>query len=243
MEQVGIGGDDKVGVFITLEMLRKFDNMKVAFFRDEEVGCRGSYVADMGFFSNCRFILQCDRRGNDDFIIDASGIELSSSKFQDDVFPIISNYGYKFAHGMMTDVMALKENGVRCSVANIGCGYYNPHTAQEYVSVYDVEVCMEMCETIIKYCVGNYKHKYKKSSSKKGYTKAVSHWGWAEPYETYPSAIDSRVSIEEQRLCTDCYGDYATKDGLCKSCLSWYERDMELDTRKMNLFDNHNDIF
>ena len=39
MEQIGIGGDDKVGVFIALECLNNFDNIKAVFFRDEETGC------------------------------------------------------------------------------------------------------------------------------------------------------------------------------------------------------------
>lgn len=50
MEQTGIGGDDKVGIYIAMEALLHFDNIKVAFFRDEEVGCAGSYRADMSFF-------------------------------------------------------------------------------------------------------------------------------------------------------------------------------------------------
>ena len=36
--QVGIGGDDKVGIYVALEMLRELDVVKVAFFRDEETG-------------------------------------------------------------------------------------------------------------------------------------------------------------------------------------------------------------
>lgn len=49
MEQTGIGGDDKVGIHIALECLEKFENIKVAFFRDEEIGCAGSYDADVSF--------------------------------------------------------------------------------------------------------------------------------------------------------------------------------------------------
>lgn len=149
MTQSGIGGDDKVGVFICLKALECNDNIKAAFFRDEEVGCAGSYEADVDFFTDCRFVLQCDRRGNADFVIDASGVKLSNDLFQSDVLPIIQKYGYSFANGAMTDVMALKQSGIQCSMANMSCGYYNPHMDNEYVIVDDVFNTLDMVLDII----------------------------------------------------------------------------------------------
>lgn len=237
MEQVGIGGDDKVGIFIALECLRDFDNMKVAFFRDEEVGCHGSYGAQMDFFNDCRFVLQCDRRGNSDFITDAGGVELSSKCFQDDLLPIISSYGYKFANGMMTDVMALKENQIEVSVANISCGYYNPHMPNEYVDVFDVMSCLDMCQTIIRYCTDTYTHRYKPRYvapvtpySKYAKVSNTRHWDWGAPKE------QSSIFWEEEEIkktsvvdtyCKDCWREQATTvDGLCKTCEGWYSDNM-----------------
>lgn len=149
MTQSGIGGDDKVGVFICLQALEHNDNIKAAFFRDEEVGCGGSYMADIDFFEDCRFVLQCDRRGNSDFVINASGVKLSNDLFQSDVYPILKKYGYSFANGAMTDVMALKQSGIKCSMANMSCGYYNPHMDNEFVVVHDVFVTLDMVLDII----------------------------------------------------------------------------------------------
>ena len=75
-KQVGIGGDDKVGVFVTLEALEKFDNIKVAFFVDEEIGCVGSREADMEWFEDVGFVLQCDRKGYGDFVNSIGGTKL-----------------------------------------------------------------------------------------------------------------------------------------------------------------------
>jgi tripeptide aminopeptidase len=160
MEQTGIGGDDKVGVFITLQMLRKFDNIKVVFFRDEETGCEGSYDPYTDFFKDCSYILQCDRRGNRDFITSASGVQLSSKQFQKVVGSILNRFGYRFEHGMMTDVMALKQSGILCSMANISCGYYNPHTEQEFVNIRDVEKCMQLVDAIITEVSGKFPCQY-----------------------------------------------------------------------------------
>lgn len=238
MEQTGIGGDDKVGVYIAMECLRTFDNIKVAFFRDEEVGCAGSYSAHMPFFKDCRFVLQCDRRGHEDFIIDASGIELSSNDFQSDVLPIIEMFGYKFAKGMMTDVMALKENGIRCSVANMSCGYHNPHQANEYVCVAEVEMCLEMCKTIISRCKKVYKHKYKPKYIAQTYSytkhqkpKVAVHQKdnnniyWDDYYRSY------KKFDKDPSYCQDCWGAEATHNGLCDTCYAWYKGQQ------------HNDIF
>lgn len=149
MQQTGIGGDDKVGIFIALQCVENFENIKVAFFRDEETGCNGSYDADVKFFNDCNFILQCDRKGNRDFVTNASGIKLSGKDFQKDIKYILKQYGYGCTNGMMTDVMALKEIGIECSMANISCGYYNPHCENEYVNVLDVINCLNMVIHII----------------------------------------------------------------------------------------------
>jgi tripeptide aminopeptidase len=149
MTQTGVGGDDKVGIFIALQCLNHFDNIKLVFFRDEEVGCQGSYLAEIDFFNNVNFVLQCDRRGNSDFIVNAGSVELSSKDFQNDIITVIKKYGYSFNNGMMTDVMALKEIGLPVSAANISCGYYNPHMENEYVNIPDVMNCLDMVINII----------------------------------------------------------------------------------------------
>ena len=66
--QQGLGADDKNGIFICLELLRKYDIMKVAFFVGEETGCQGSSKVDLEFFKDCRFIIQPDRKGGHDLI-------------------------------------------------------------------------------------------------------------------------------------------------------------------------------
>lgn len=57
----GIGADDKNGIWICLKCLEDCKTVKCAFFVQEEVGCIGSRHADMSFFSDCRFVIQCDR--------------------------------------------------------------------------------------------------------------------------------------------------------------------------------------
>lgn len=228
MEQTGIGGDDKVGIFIALECLNTFDNIKVAFFIDEEVGCMGSYDADMSFFDNCTFVLQCDRKGNRDFITTASGTELSSSTFQKTIKKTLKRFGYAMTSGMMTDVMALKENGLRVSCANISCGYYNPHSDNEYVVIDDVMNCLDLVVELMSLYgdeVFPHEFKAKKYSFKTG-------WGgkWDSMYSPSthkPAYTPKDKTISECPSCslvTELIYDNYFDSHLCSECISIFAR-------------------
>lgn len=202
MKQAGIGGDDKVGIFIALESLRFFDCIKIAFFRDEETGCEGSFGADKTFFTNCNFILQCDRQGNADFITEAAGVPLASKKFKKAISHILNDYQYSFAMGLLTDVAALKQLSIGCSMANISCGYYNPHTDYEYVNIDDVEACLNMVKCIIME-IGNrdFPHTYTRPT----------RYNFFNYFKNYSLG-----------LCRDCWAPDATSTGYCKSCNQYY---------------------
>ena len=83
-------------------MLERFKNMKCVFFVGEETGCVGSGRADMDFFNDCRFVIQCDRRGNSDMVTHINGTPLCSDDFIRAVEP--EKYGYAECTGLLTDV-------------------------------------------------------------------------------------------------------------------------------------------
>lgn len=138
VEQVGIGGDDKAGVFKCIKALQDFDNIKAAFFRFEESGCLGSREADMKFFEDCNFVLQSDRRGNSDFITFTNGVKTSSVEFDKAMEPTLTKFGFKSEFGSSTDVGQLKHNGLKVSCANISSGYYAAHTSSETINLEDL---------------------------------------------------------------------------------------------------------
>ena len=152
----GIGGDDKNGILMALEALKKYDCLKVVFFKEEETGCRGSQNCMTSFFDDCRFVIQCDRKGNSDLITSIGCTDLCSEKFIQDVDP--EKWGYKEEQGMMTDVETLKEKGLSVSAVNISCGYYNPHTDEEITVKRDLEKCWKLVQHIIEDCTEVYPH-------------------------------------------------------------------------------------
>lgn len=147
--QIGTGGDDLVGVFICLNLLEFTNNIKVAFFLQEEIGCIGSNACDLDFFKNCKFIGQADRKGNADFINYSNGVKLFDEEFSTFVAPILNSFNYKECSGIATDVGALSKRNVDIACFNISCGYHNPHTSTEYCVISEVEACYNLIKDII----------------------------------------------------------------------------------------------
>lgn len=155
--QEGLGADDKNGIWIALQCLAKFDTIKIAFFVREEVGCVGSSAADLTFFTDCRFVIQPDRRGFEDLITQISWCDLCSEEFRNDIQS--EQFGYKPTEGLMTDVEALRDNGLEISCINLSCGYYEPHSDTEFTVKADLLNCLDFVAHIIEHCTKTYPHK------------------------------------------------------------------------------------
>lgn len=156
-KQCGLGADDKNGIFLALSALMEYPIIKCAFFIGEEIGCIGSSAADIGFFIDCRFCAQIDRRGSSDMVTEISGPLCSDGfiKAAD-----CESWGYRESGGMMTDVEALAEAGVSVSCINLSCGYYNPHTDCEFTHKPDLEKCWAFVCHLIEDCTAVYPFEY-----------------------------------------------------------------------------------
>ncbi len=144
VRMTGTGGDDRGGIYTCIMALTEFDDIKAAFFRFEETGCRGSYQANMDFFKDSNFILQCDRKGNSDFITKTNGIKTASEEFDNETKRIYEKFGYSSCVGISTDIGALKKQGVSVSCANISTGYIDPHSDYETINLTDLNNCYNL---------------------------------------------------------------------------------------------------
>ena len=158
MKQVGIGADDKNGIWIALEALRTLPALKVLFTVQEEIGAVGASYASVKFFDDCRFVLECDRKGNSDIITSIYHEKICSDEFLYDIKPIFKSYGYSKNNGLLTDVAELRDNNLNLSCVNISCGYYNPHTDEEYTVLKDLQNCLEMVLEICRSVTNTYLH-------------------------------------------------------------------------------------
>jgi tripeptide aminopeptidase len=166
----GIGGDDKCGVFACLTLLDELPFLKAAFFVSEETGCHGSRNADPEFFSNVGYAIQFDAPENwmitekcfgqilfdrDTEFFEKCDKVLTEGMVKEDMEYMVHPY---------TDVYALRSK-FDFSCINFSIGYYDYHSANEYVVVEDVFNGIEHGRKIISEL--GYKLYYKKSNEYK----------------------------------------------------------------------------
>ena len=151
-EQCGVGGDDKVGVAMCLWFLQELPAIKVAFFRDEESGCTGSRLADINFFDDVSFVVQCDRKGYGDVVNSIMGVRLFDDDFAESIQHLLTIYNRNITTGMMTDVWKLRTLGLEVASMNLSCGYYNPHSSKEIVHEGHVILTRDFIHDMIEEC-------------------------------------------------------------------------------------------
>ena len=136
-EQCGMGADDKVGVYFAVHMFDLFDNIKLFFPKDEEVGLIGTYKADKHFFTDCSMLVQLDRNSyKNDLITYTNGLTVCSDEFVTAAGSIMDKYMYKKNNGSCTDIGGLKKyDTVNCVAMNVSCGYINEHGDNEMISI------------------------------------------------------------------------------------------------------------
>ena len=159
----GIGGDDKCGIFICLELLKQLDKVKIGLFVSEETGCHGSSKCDVNFLQDVGYITQYDAPGNHLITEICSGVRLfeRDSEFFEKTLEVITE---SFGNEMLiqshpyTDISQLKKK-IDVSCINMSCGYYNMHSAQEFISIEDVKCAIEAGKNMVK-VLGLKKYEY-----------------------------------------------------------------------------------
>lgn len=128
----GIGGDDRCGVYMIFEVVKKF-NCSVLFCEDEEIGGVGaekflkSSISDDLTFN---YIIEFDRNGKNDAVF----YDCDNPEFED----FITKDFYKTAWGTFSDISYLAPS-LGCAAVNLSCGYYKAHTTSEYVVLQEMQ--------------------------------------------------------------------------------------------------------
>jgi hypothetical protein len=148
-QQYGTGGDDKVGIAITLMMLNQFEHFKAVFFLDEESGCTGSSQCNSQFFDDSTIVLQCDRRGSLDFVNKIGNKKLYGKSFKKIIKPLLKQHKRTEVTGGITDVGEIAGQN-KVMVANMSCGYHDPHMDNETINISEVIETFKLCESIFK---------------------------------------------------------------------------------------------
>jgi len=206
---VGVGGDDRCGIYLALFMLSKLDNAKVCLFVDEEVGCIGSGGCDLTFFENSAYVVQFDRRGNTDFITRTNGHQVSTVEFTDDMLKVASKYEYETNTGTITDVGTLRSRGLKVASCNFSCGYYNAHSADEYINIYDLFLATEIIIEFSTSARSSYPFPIQPAPEAYSYGKYTSKHGYDPFFKFTGGFLDTSSSISKLIPCVT----YGLKNG------------------------------
>lgn len=126
----GIGGDDRCGVFMIMDILKHTKHRPyILFTEDEECGGIGAKKFITRYNksnTNINFIIELDRANSNDSVY----YDLDNKDFEE----YINKYGFKTSFGTYTDICELCP-AFDCAGVNLSCGYYKAHTTSEYVNI------------------------------------------------------------------------------------------------------------
>ena len=152
MRQCGLGGDDKAGVYVCLELLERLDVLKAVFFASEEIGCVGSRSSDPDFFADVGYLIEFDSPCDDIMTVTCDGTPLfpTTGRFYEVLVQACQTFGVtKWQHHPYTDVSIIKRRHT-FPCLNLPAGYFRMHTHQEYVKPAAVWKAVQMGEHLIR---------------------------------------------------------------------------------------------
>lgn len=144
--KVGIGGDDRCGVWMIVRMVLDGYRPSILFCEDEEIGsvgagkfCKTKYLDDL---CDMRYLIELDRAHEKDAVFyDCDNKDFT--KF------ILETTEYHEEMGSFSDIVELSENSGIASV-NLSCGYYNAHKTSEYVMFEEMQNTLKVVEKLLR---------------------------------------------------------------------------------------------
>ncbi len=126
MSPEGIGGDDRCGVYMILEII-KAARCHVLFCEDEEIGCQGARAfANSKIQPEVNYIVEMDRRGANDAVF----YQCANPDFAD----FVCGFDFEIARGSFSDICAIAPR-LGVAAVNISAGYYNEHSRHEQIDL------------------------------------------------------------------------------------------------------------
>ena len=130
MSPQGIGGDDRCGVYMILQIIKEV-RCHVLFCEDEEVGGRGARAFEgSGLEVDVNYIVEMDRRGNNDAVF----YNCDNPEFTE----FVCSFGFREAAGSFSDISVVAPY-LKTAAVNISAGYYNEHRLHEVIDSFALQ--------------------------------------------------------------------------------------------------------
>lgn len=148
----GIGADDKTGIFVCLNLLKRFKKIAAVFFAGEEHGMIGARAASPEFFKNlgCMVEYDCPSRNMVSYTCGGERLFMNDGEFIQTAYPVLAKHGsVLWQNHPYTDVLTVRRR-FPISCLNLSSGYYNWHAKNEFASLPDIELALELGYDLIK---------------------------------------------------------------------------------------------
>ena len=140
MSPEGIGGDDRAGVFMILQLIKRH-KCHVLFCEDEEHGGIGARLfTQSGITPSVNYIVELDRRG----AADAVFYECANQEFAE----FVCQFGFIEDIGSFSDISVIAPS-LGIAAVNISSGYYNEHTLHEYINLSEINKNLERLDKML----------------------------------------------------------------------------------------------
>ncbi|MDR2697923.1 MAG: hypothetical protein LBB40_05555 [Holophagales bacterium] len=120
----GIGGDDRAGVWMVLQIIKEI-KCHVLFCEDEERhGAGAKKFTHSGIRPEVNYLIELDRRGSNDAVF----YSCDNQEF----IEFITSHGYEKNHGTFSDI-SLVAPYLNIAAVNLSTGFYNEHALYESI--------------------------------------------------------------------------------------------------------------
>lgn len=190
-----LGGDDRVGVYIALELMKRKVKADFLFTCEEEVGGIGAKSFARDYYSynfNHSCFIEIDRKGTN---------HIASYGYDNKELENI--IGLPVEMGSYTDIVDIcATTGI--AGYNIACGYYRQHTKYEYIVIDEVKWCLSyILELIPKLYDKVFYNECKKLSYRYDDYKKVSY-SYNEDNRCFWCGEESDFLDEVTGICLEC---------------------------------------
>ena len=153
MSPQGIGGDDRCGVYMILQIISEV-RCHVLFCEDEETGGQGAKAFERsGIQIDVNYIVEVDRRGNNDAVF----YNCDNPKFSE----FVCSFGFREAMGSFSDISVVAPY-LKTAAVNISAGYYNEHRLHEVIDWSAMQNNVERIKQMVQTETGKYPYRKRK---------------------------------------------------------------------------------
>lgn len=208
---VGLGADDRAGVFAILKLLKAGLRPTIILLTDEETGGQGAkalVARHSKNYLNLKYIIELDRHGRDDCVF----YKCRNSTFE----KYVESFGFKRAWGTFSDISVIAPVW-NVAAVNLSIGYFEEHSLAEHL---DLNILEKTVAKVAKMLadINNAEHFiYNGEIDYSIYkSKCVMCGEPSREDEVFPIRMPLSHKVED--LCIDCYCSLAKYIDWCNTC-------------------------